>query len=93
LSFALGELIEGLRGSIKTLAVPREEKVLVRGREFTATLMPDLEDGGYTASCKEIPAAISQGETIQEALDNIDDAIGLCLETEAELQAARVQAR
>jgi len=92
-SFALGELIDGLKGSIKNLEVPREEKVFVGEREFTAVLKPDLEDGGYTVTCKEIPAAISQGETIQEALDNIVDAIALCLETEAELRTSRVQAR
>jgi predicted RNase H-like HicB family nuclease len=56
-------------------------------------LRPDLEDGGYTVSCKEIPAAISQGETIQEALDNLTDAIELCLEAEEELGTGRVQAR
>jgi DNA-binding transcriptional MerR regulator len=92
-SFALGELIDGLKGSIKNLEVPREERLFVREKEFTAVLTPDLEDGGYTVSCKEIPAAISQGETIQEALDNLADAIKLCLETEAELKKSRVQAR
>jgi len=92
-SFALGELIDGLKGSIKNLEVPREEKVFVGEREFTAVLKPDLEDGGYTITCKEIPAAISQGETIQEALDNLADAIELCLEAEVELGNSRVQAR
>ena len=92
-SFALGDLIDGLKGSIKKLAVPREERLFVGDREFTAVLTPDLEDGGYTVNCKEIPAAISQGETIQEALDNISDAIELCLEVEEELGTNRVRAR
>ncbi|HMK37659.1 MAG TPA: MerR family transcriptional regulator [Desulfomonilaceae bacterium] len=92
-SFALGELIDGLKGSIKNLEIPREEKVFVGEREFTAVLKPDLEDGGYTITCNEIPAAISQGETIQEALDNLVDAIELCLEAEAEMRNNRVQAR
>ncbi len=92
-SFAIGELIQTLRGSIKNLERPGEETVLVRERRFTAVLIPDLEDGGYTVSCKEIPAAISQGETVQEALDNLADAIELCLETEAELKGGKVRAR
>ncbi len=92
-SFALGPMIDGLKGTIKNLGVPREELIMVRHRQFTAHLTPDLEEGGYTVSCKEIPAAISQGETIQEALDNMVDAIELCLETEAELTNSRVQAR
>ncbi len=61
------------------MAIPKEEQVMVLDRQFTAVLKPDLEDGGYTVSCKEIPAAISQGETMQEALDNIVEAIELCL--------------
>jgi predicted RNase H-like HicB family nuclease len=93
LSFAIGEIIAGVRGSIKSLEIPREEKVLVQNRTFTAVLTPDLEDGGYTVTCKEIPAAISQGETTQEALDNLVDAIELCLESEAELSKSRAQAR
>ncbi|MBI5569148.1 MAG: MerR family transcriptional regulator [Desulfomonile tiedjei] len=92
-SFALGELIAGLKGSVKNLEIPREEKILVGDKAFTAILTPDLEDGGYTVTCREIPAAISQGETMQEALDNLQDAIKLCVEAEAELKGARVRAR
>lgn len=51
-----------------------------RGRGFTAILEPDLEVGGYVVTCKEIPAAISQGETIEDAIENISDAVELCLE-------------
>ncbi len=90
-SFALGELIDGLKGTIKNLGVPKEEKMIVRERQFTAVLTPDLEEGGYTAICKEIPAAISQGETIQESLDNLLDAIELCLDAEAEFKKNKVR--
>jgi len=92
-SFALGQIIDGLKGTIKNLEVPIQEHVNVGRTEFTVVLTPDLEDGGYTVQCREIPAAISQGETIQEALDNVVDAIELCLEVEAELKNARVRAR
>ncbi len=92
-SFALGEIIDGLKGTIKELQVPQEEEVDVGGRQFTAVLNQDLEDAGYTVTCKEIPAAISQGETVQEALDNLGDAIELCLEVEEELKRRRSQAK
>jgi len=92
-AFALGQMIDSLKGTIKTLGVPREEQVILNDRRFTAILTPDFEEGGYTVTCKEIPAAISQGETIQEALDNLVDALVLCLETEAELRQTRVDAR
>jgi len=88
-SLALGEIIEGLQGELRKLATPKEERLMVAGRSFTVVLTPDLEDGGFTVQCQEEPAAISHGETEQEALDNIIDALELCLEHEQELQAAK----
>lgn len=38
------------------------------------------EEGGYSAQCLELPGAISQGETKEEALRNIKEAIGLVLD-------------
>jgi DNA-binding transcriptional MerR regulator len=93
LSLALGEIIKGLQGELKKLATPKEEKVMVAGRSFTVVLTPDLEDGGFTVQCEEEPAAISHGETEQEALDNIIDALQLCLDHEEELQAAKEKAQ
>lgn len=42
------------------------------------------EDGWIVAECPVIPGCISQGQTRQEALDNIREAIELCLETREE---------
>lgn len=55
---------------------------------FTVALRRE-EGGGYSARCVELPAAISQGETEEEALRNTKEAIELVLE---ELEA-RAQAR
>jgi len=38
------------------------------------------EEGGYSAQCLELPGAISQGETKEEALKNIKEAIEAVLE-------------
>ena len=38
-------------------------------------LIPDLEDGGYTVEVPSLPGCISEGDTVEEALDNIRDAI------------------
>jgi len=38
------------------------------------------EEGGFSAQCLELPGAISQGETKEEALQNIKEAIELVLE-------------
>ena len=47
--------------------------------EYTVGLEPQ-EKGGYTVRCLELPGAISQGETKEEALLNIKEAIGLVFE-------------
>jgi DNA-binding transcriptional MerR regulator len=71
ISLALGEWMEALKGEVKKLATPKEEEIMVEGQTFTVVLTPDLEDGGFMVQCQEIPGAVSQGETEQEALDNI----------------------
>ncbi len=38
-------------------------------------LIPDLEDGGYTVEVPSLPGCISEGDTIEEALENVKDAI------------------
>jgi predicted RNase H-like HicB family nuclease len=38
------------------------------------------EEGWFIVECPAIPGCMSQGETEEEALTNIKDAIGLCLE-------------
>ena len=70
-SLALGEIIEELQGGLKQFAAPKEEKIRVAGQTFTVVLTPDLEDGGFTIQCPEIPGAISEGASEQEALDTI----------------------
>lgn len=38
-------------------------------------LIPDLEVGGYTVEVPSLPGCISEGDTIDQALDNIKAAI------------------
>jgi predicted RNase H-like HicB family nuclease len=38
------------------------------------------EDGWYVVECPSIPGCVSQGKTVEEALENIKDAIQGCLE-------------
>ncbi len=42
------------------------------------------EDGAWIVECPSIPGCVSQGATREEMLDNIRDAIKLCLEVRAE---------
>lgn len=42
--------------------------------KFTVILEPE-EDGGYSVHCPALPGCSSQGNTLEEALDNIKEAI------------------
>lgn len=42
------------------------------------------ETGAYVAECPAIPGCVSQGMTEQEALDNIREAMQLCLQVREE---------
>jgi len=50
---------------------------------FSVTIDRD-EDGVWIAECPSIPGCVSQGDTKDEALDNVREAIRLCLEVRAE---------
>jgi len=38
-------------------------------------LIPDLESGGYRVEVPSLPGCISEGDTVEEALTNIKEAI------------------
>jgi len=47
---------------------------------FNVILRPDREDDGFNVSCPALPGCHSQGDTEEEAIENIKDAIVGCLE-------------
>lgn len=47
---------------------------------FTAVFLEEPE-GGYSAYVEEIPGANSQGETLEEAKENLKEAVSMVLET------------
>jgi predicted RNase H-like HicB family nuclease len=51
---------------------------------FKVVLEEDEEVGGYIVSCPSLPGCFSQGDTADEALENIKEAIQACLESLAE---------
>ena len=52
--------------------------------KLTAIFEP-AKEGGYTCFVEEIPGAISQGETLEEAKANLRDALQLVLECQRDL--------
>ena len=62
--------------------------------EFTA-IFKEAPEGGYVAFVEELPGANTQGQTLDEARDNLREAVGLVLESnrllaEQELRGAKV---
>ena len=51
--------------------------------KLTVTIDRD-EDGAWVVECPSIPGCVSQGNTKEEALANIREAIELCLEARSE---------
>ena len=51
---------------------------------FTAVYQP-AEEGGYIAFVEEIPGANTQGETLEEARENLREAVALILSVNREL--------
>lgn len=51
--------------------------------KLTVTLSRD-EDGIFVVECPSIPGCVSQGETEEEALRNIQDAFRECIAVRAE---------
>jgi antitoxin HicB len=47
--------------------------------DYKVVIEPD-ETGGYVVICPSLQGFYSQGETIEEALENIKEAILLCIE-------------
>ncbi len=44
-------------------------------------ILEPAEEGGYTVYCPSLPGCVSEGETVDEALENIKKAIELYIES------------
>jgi predicted RNase H-like HicB family nuclease len=74
-SLALGEIIEGLKGEVDKIRKDRKYKVSVKGKSYEVILHPDLEEEGFWVECPSLPGCASQGDTVEEALTMVKDAI------------------
>jgi len=55
--------------------------------------VPESEGGGYLAYAEELPGAITEGDTIEEARANLRDAIELLLEANRSLSGKPAQGK
>lgn len=89
MSIAIGQMIEHLEGEVEKIGSAKKYKVKVKNKSYEVVLHPDLEDGGFWVECPRLPGCASQGDTKEEALDMIKDAIEGHLEILAEDKKAR----
>ncbi len=61
--------------------------------QYTVMIEKDPKTGTYTGQCIQIPAAISQGDTYEELMENIKDAINMVLQYYREKAAAESRGR
>jgi predicted RNase H-like HicB family nuclease len=57
---------------------------------FRVVLTKDELDGGWVAECTDLPGCLSQGETEDEAIRNLSDAIGEVIAVRIEQQLPRL---
>ncbi len=88
-SIALGEIMESLKGELVALNKEKKYSVSVKGKKYSVVLHPDTEDGGYWIECPALPGCASQGDTIEEALEMIKDAIEGHIEVAQSRKAVR----
>jgi len=74
-SLAIGEMLKELSGKIQEVETERKFLVRIGKERYTAILHGDVEEGGYWVECPDLPGCVSQGETVEEALEMIRDAI------------------
>ena len=85
-SIAIEGLVKELREKTFKMTMKKIYMVNVLKRKFRVILHPDLEDGGYWVECPELPGCSSQGDSVEEALDMIKDAIKGHIGVEEELK-------
>jgi predicted RNase H-like HicB family nuclease len=57
--------------------------------EFPIVIEKDTEVGGYVVTCPTLKGCVSQGETEEEAVENIKDAIKTYLDSIEDLKRLR----
>jgi predicted RNase H-like HicB family nuclease len=80
LSLAIGQFVNNIRGKIVQLTQREVSTVVVDDFEYQVVIESDPQAGGYVIECPAIKGCVSQGETKEEAIDMIKDAIAACLE-------------
>jgi antitoxin HicB len=53
----------------------------MESRKYTVLVHPDEEDGGFYTTVPAIPGVVGQGETVEEALEDVRASLSFTLES------------
>ncbi len=70
------QILACLRRILQRFETDRDDDAKTASFAFNVKLEEDELDGGWVAYCLDLPGCVSQGETEEEALENLTDAIG-----------------
>lgn len=88
----MGLAIGELKKRVAALPLRWTEAVKVRGQTYQLRVTRDTESGGYVVQCVDLPGAIEQGETPEEAVDAGRQAVEALLNVEERLGLRPVRA-
>jgi predicted RNase H-like HicB family nuclease len=87
MSLAIGLLVNNIKAQIVQMTQREVSTVIVDDFEYQVVIESDPQAGGYVVECPAIKGCVSQGETKEEALFYIKDAIAACSEVLEEREA------
>jgi len=61
--------------NVPVFAVPETRHVIHKGRKYVYKYIPDLQDGGYVASVLDLPGCMTEGESLMNLHENVQEAI------------------
>lgn len=79
-------VFKAVRRTFRKFETRRDEDAASATWNLTVLTERDDLDGGWIAECVDLPGCMSQGETEEEALENLADAIGGVLAVKVQAQ-------
>jgi len=86
LQLSIAALDRELRGRVVAFVRKRIEEVTVGDYTYQVEIEPDVEDGGFVAQVAGLPGCITDGDTLEEVLEMVEDAIGCWLEAHEDMK-------
>ena len=86
LQISIAAIDRELRERVIKLSAKRMEQVSVGDYAYQVEIEPDFDEGGYVATVAGLPGCITDGDTLDDVLDNAQDAILCWLEAREDLK-------